>query len=166
MRRFAVLVCSFLCVAGVSGVTTSVSAAEKVLPRTPFITAGDKICQAFNEKLIAAAVAYETHLVAKATGASSRFTKVAKPEQVAEFLAKAGIDGVSDELRQLRFLQPPAEDVAIVDSMLKKAEAALATVKKDPIKAAYNNPFAAASKDFVAYGFLVCGHKIVRPTKA
>ncbi len=166
MLRFAVLVCSVVSVAAVSGIATSVLAAEKVPTRTPFITAGDKICQAFNEKLIAAAVGYETHEVAKAKGAGSKFTKVAKPEQVAEFLGKTAVKEVADELRQLRFLQPPTEDTNLVAAMLTKAESALALVKKDPSKAAYNDPFSAASKDFVAYGFLVCGHKIARPSKA
>lgn len=137
-------------------------AAEATSERTPFIAAADKICQAANDRLLAQVKQYETHDVAKARGARSKKTKVAKPEQVAAFLQKTGIREVTEELRQLRFLKPPAADEKLVDAMLTKAEAALAKVKSDPAKVAHDDPFAKVSKEFVAFGFAVCGHRIDR----
>lgn len=138
-------------------------AAEATTARTAFIGAGDKICQASNDRLIAQVKSYETHEVAKAKGARSKKTKVAKPEQVAAFLQKIGFQEIAEELRQLRFLKPPASDAKAVDAMLTGAEEALAKAKKDPTKVAHDDPFSKVSKDFVSFGFTVCGKKIDRP---
>ena len=130
--------------------------------RVKFIEAGDKICKASNDRLLAQVKKYETHDVAKASGAGSKKTKVAKPEQVEEFLRTVALKEVTEELRLLRFLKPPSADVEVVNKMLTGAEAALAKAAKDPKSAAHDNPFAKVSKEFVAYGFTVCGKKINR----
>ena len=163
MRRIALLASTALLVATlVVGSSSSVSAAEVKVDRAPYIEAADKICKASNDRLIAAAKEFETHEVAKAKGAGSKKTKVAKPEQVAAFLAKIGAKEVAAEFKQLGLLKAPSGDAAQIAAMLNKAQAALAAVEKDPKRSAYTDPFGKVAKEFVAYGFTVCGHKIDR----
>ncbi len=166
MRRIALLASATVLVSvslvGLSGVGSVATATEAKADRAPYIEAADKICKASNDRLIAAAKQFETHEVAKASGAGSKKTKVAKPEQVSEFLTKVAISEVTAELKQLSLLKPPTADVALINAMMKKAQEALATAKKDPKGAAYTDPFGKVAKEFVAYGFAVCGRKIDR----
>jgi hypothetical protein len=167
MRRNALLASATLFVsaslAGLSGIGSVATATEAKTDRAPYIASADKICKASNDRLIAAAKAFETHEVAKAKGARSKKTKVAKPEQVAAFLAKIGVKEVTEELKQLSLLKAPSGDADLIAGLLKKAQDALAAVEKDPKGSAYTDPFGKVAKEFVAYGFTVCGHKIERP---
>ena len=168
MRRNAFLASTVLLASlsllSVSGPGPAGAAAVAKADRTPYIEAADKICGAANRRLIAAAKEFETHEVAKAKGASSKKTKVAKPEQVASFLAKIGIREVTDELKQLSLLPAPTGDGDLINGLLKKTQIALAQVEKDPKGSAYTDPFGKVAKEFVAYGFTVCGRKIDRST--
>lgn len=162
LLRYVLFVTAFLTVSGFGSRPVAL-AAESVSPNAGYLEAADKICLATNTRLIAAVAGYETHEVAKAKGAGSSKTKVAKPEQVAEFLSKVAFKEVTEELRLLRFLKAPATDATKIDSMLTKAEQALAKAKKDPKAVAHNDPFSKVAKEFAAYGFAVCGRKIDRP---
>ena len=56
------------------------------------------------------------------------------------------------------------DEMPFVNGLLKKTQTALAQVEKDPKGSAYTDPFGKVAKEFVAYGFTVCGRKIDRST--
>ncbi len=139
---------------------TIVGAAQAATTRDAVITAGDKICQASNEKLFAAAKAYEKSTLSRAAGAGTKTRKVAKPKEVAAFVKSKAKPELTQTIAQLERLVPPPADAKIYNELIAGAKDALAKTVKDPEGASWNDPFATTSSRFIAFGFRVCGHPI------
>ena len=129
-------------------------------PRQALIDTGDAICKASNESLLAAAKTYETHTIAKASGASTNKKKVARPADVAEFIEKFAANQLKSTIANLRALPAPVVDRTEYAGLLARTEKALETAVAKPKAAAWIDPFKNVSEAYVTFGFAVCGHKI------
>jgi hypothetical protein len=146
--------------AGLVATFTMTTPANAAGTRDAVISAGDKICQASNERLFAAAKTYEKSTLSRAAGAGTKTRKVAKPKEVAAFVKSKAQPELAQTIAQLERLVPPSADAKTYAELIGGAKDALAKTTKDPEGASWNDPFAPVSSRFIEFGFRVCGHPI------
>jgi hypothetical protein len=80
------------------------------------------------------------------------------PEQLETFANDTLIPGIRDQIDQIRALAPPEGDEEKVNSMLDKAEDAVAELEANPQSAFRegNDPFAEVNRELAAYGLTTC----------
>jgi hypothetical protein len=172
--RHALLLLSILLLAAVAGVgcgsgggsdssvsagavtDTGNSATTNATSETPptkaaFIAEADAICKATDKEQ-----AVRLALVSRAKPKGLK-----KPEQEQAVLG-AGLPPIQREVEQLRALDPPSEDAAKVEAILKGIERAVDEAKADPasVLSTAGNPFNAVDKLAAEYGFKACANAL------
>ncbi len=81
------------------------------------------------------------------------------PQELEAFTTGTLVPGVQDQIDQIRALTPPEGDEDQIESILTKAEEALAEVEANPQSAFTegNDPFAQVNQELNAYGLTTCG---------
>lgn len=125
---------------------------DDVLTKAEFVEQGDAICK---ETPIAIASGYKAF--AKEQGLKQgEFPDQAAGYEVAEDIY---LPAEEHQLEALRELNPPLADRDRVDAMLTKAEARVASARKNPklLLVLGKNPLLASTQEYKSYGFKVCG---------
>ena len=127
--------------------TPAAPAAE--LSKAAFITAGDKICKAGNDKLNAEA--------------KKIFGALKANEQPTAAMMKSLVDKavpiLRGEVKDLRVLTPPKADAAKLKKLWEDLDAIIGRITKDPkLLLGNDNPFAKVDAAAAAYGFKECGN--------
>lgn len=117
---------------------------ESTLTHDEVIQQGDAICTASNEKIDAA---------------NDKFINPDEPSE-AEFrvaVTDVVIPEITDQVKDLRALKAPAEDVGTITEMLDALETGLNVLETDPLALLEETTFAEANTIAQDFGFLVCG---------
>ena len=135
-----------------SAATVDAKAGEKA-----FVTQADSICRDSNRRLADAAKEFERHDLLARNYAKSKRLKVAKPNDVAEFVTKFGLKELRSQFDQLALLKPPATQSEAFEKALTEARAVLKQIEAKPTDAALRNPFLGVGKQLKKLGFQECG---------
>lgn len=125
---------------------------DDVLTKAEFLEQGDAIC-----KETPAEIASGYKAFAKEQGLKpGEFPDQAAGYEVAEDIY---LPAEEQQLEALRELSPPSADQDKVDAILTKAEARVASARKNPklLLVLGKNPLLASTQEYKSYGFKVCG---------
>ncbi len=121
----------------------------------PYVIQAEKICARERAIMAKTLSDFETHESVSGSG-RRKTVKVAKPEDVAKY-AKAYMGRLETQQTDLRKIKLPDGAPGVqIDGLWTKAETIILTVKKDPQKAAYDDPFYAVAKELRTLGFSQC----------
>ena len=164
-RRVAVVIAITVFAVGVG---TRPANAEK-LPKDlgAYIGEADKLCAATNVKLLQAAAKIETENARSTRRGRLKKVKIAKPKQVASFVAESALPALTELSGKLRALPSPKGDEKTIASLLDGFDAGLSALRKNPGSAVSNDPLKLSAKEFAAvrFGdvkFSACGVHIAR----
>ena len=132
-----------------------------------YIGEADKLCAATNVKLLQAATKIETENARSTRQGRLKKVKIAKPKQVASFVAAVALPALTELSGKLRALPSPKGDEKTIASLLDGFDAGISALKKDPGSAVSNDPLKPSAKEFAAirFGdvkFSACGMRISR----
>jgi hypothetical protein len=143
--------------AAIAVTAPATSAHAQTTSERNFIATGDSICKKSNERLADEALEFERHKLISRKTASSVTQRVAKPADVAEFVAKFAVKELQGQIDQLSALKPAKSQEEAFAAAMKEANKGLADMKAKPNEAAFRNPMKKAGKLLSALGFRACG---------
>ena len=118
------------------------SAASTLSPaQATYRLAADKVCALGNRRLLSAAKDFELQTEVSRSGAHSKKTKVATPDNVVKFVQQVAVTELTTQLTNLKKIAVPNDDQASMKQLFADADKALAAAKSKPGLVAFDDPF-------------------------